>query len=186
MGRLRYEMMVSLDGYVRDASGSFDWAEPEPALHAWVNEHEQGVGTTVYGRGMWEMMRYWEDPPGADLTEPEYRDFTDAWRAQDKIIVSSTLEPPATARTQLWRDLDLTRLADLVRESDADVTVSGPTLAATALRAGLVDDIGAYVMPHVAGGGLPFLPEGFAASLELRESRSFPSGAVTLLYSLRR
>lgn len=186
MGRLRYEMMVSLDGYVRDASGSFDWAEPEPALHAWVNEHEQGVGTTVYGRGMWEMMRYWEDPPGADLTEPEYRDFTDAWRAQDKIIVSSTLEPPTTARTQLWRDLDLTRLAALVRESDADVTISGPTLAATALRAGLVDDIGAYVMPHVAGGGLPFLPEGFAASLELRESRSFPSGAVTLLYSLRR
>ena len=186
MGRLRYEMMVSLDGYVRDASGSFAWAEPEPELHAWVNEHERGVGTTVYGRGMWEMMRYWEDPPEADLTAQEYPDFTDEWGAQDKIIVSSTLEPPTTPRTRVWRDLDLDRLATLVRESTDDVSISGPTLAATALRAGLVDDVGAHVMPHVAGGGLPFLPEGHSADLQLRESRSFPSGAVTLLYSLRR
>lgn len=186
MGRLRYEMLVSLDGFVRDASGSFDWAEPDPELHAWINEHERGVGTTVYGRGMWEMMRYWEDPPEADLTEPEYRDFTDEWRAQDKIIISSTLEAPSAPRTRLWRDLDLARLATLVRESATDVSISGPTLAAQALRAGLVDDLGAYVMPHVAGGGLPFLPAGFTADLELRESRSFASGAVTLLHSIRR
>lgn len=184
MGRLRYGMLVSLDGYGRDASGSFDWAVPSDELHAFVNDHERDVRTVVYGRGMWETMRYWQSPPEDELTAPEHLEFAALWQDTDKIIVSTTMERPTEPRTELWNELDLERLATLVREASTDVSIGGPTLAAHALKAGLVDEITAYVMPHVAGGGLPWLPDGFTNSLELREQRTFDSGAVALIYDV--
>lgn len=186
MGRLRYGMMVSLDGYARDASGSFAWAMPSDELHGWVNEKERDVRTVVYGRGLWETMRYWQNPPVEDFTAPEHHEFAALWQEIDKVIVSSTLEPPTEPRTTLWPTLDLDRLATLVGESPADVSIGGPTLAAAALEAGLVDEITAYVMPHVVGGGLPWLPAGLNTGLELRESRTFDGGAVAMVYDVRR
>ncbi|KGN33740.1 deaminase reductase [Knoellia sinensis KCTC 19936] len=184
MGRLRYGMITSLDGYARDASGSFEWATPDDDLHAFVNDHERGVRTYVYGRGLWETMRYWQDPPAGDLTAPEHREFAALWQEIDKIIVSSTLSPPTEPRAELWPTLDLDRLATLVRESPTDVSIGGPTLAAAALEAGLVDEITAYVMPHIAGGGLPWLPSGLTTGLSLREQRAFRGGAVALIYDV--
>ena len=112
MGRLRYGMLVSLDGYARDASGSFDWATPDDELHGYVNDQERDVGTLVYGRGMWETMRWWQDSPADD--EPgaarEHHDFAAMWREADKVVVSTTLDPPAEPRTELWPTLDLDRL----------------------------------------------------------------------------
>ena len=186
MGRLRYGMLVSLDGYARDASGSFAWAEPDDELHAYVNERERGTGTFVYGRSMWEVMRWWQDPPAEAQDAPVHREFADQWRAGDKVVVSRTLEEPAEPRTTLWRELDLDRLAALVRDSPTDVAISGPTIAAHALRAGLVEEVTAYVVPHLAGGGLRWLPEGVAGSLRLREQRAFDGGAVALVYDVRR
>ncbi len=186
MGRLRYGMLVSLDGYARDASGSFAWAEPDDVLHAWVNERERDTGTSVYGRGMWEVMRWWQDPPAEALASPVHREFTEQWQASDKVVVSTTLDEPTEPRTRLWRDLDLDRLAALVRDSTSDVSISGPTLAAHALRAGLVDEVTAYVMPHLAGGGLRWLPEGAAGPLRLRKQTAFDSGAVALVYDVVR
>ena len=186
MGRLRYGMLVSLDGYARDASGSFAWARPDDELHAWVNARERDVRTFVYGRGMWETMRYWEDPPTSDLSAPEHHEFAALWRETDKVVVSSTMDPPPEPRTELWPALDLDRLVALVRESPTDVSIGGPSLAAQALRAGLVDEITAYVMPHVAGGGLPWLPHDVTIPLVLREQRAFRSGAVTLTYDVER
>lgn len=184
MGRLRYGMILSLDGYARDASGSFAWARPDHDLHTFVNEKEREVRTFVYGRGMWETMRYWQNPPPGDLTAPEHDEFAGIWQEADKVIVSTTLDPPAEPRTELWNTLDLGRLASLIQESPTDVSIGGPTLAAHALKAGLVDEITAYVMPHVAGGGLPWLPVGFTSGLVLREQRAFDSGAVALVYDL--
>ncbi|WP_353952881.1 dihydrofolate reductase family protein [Knoellia sp. S7-12] len=186
MGRLRYGMLVSLDGYAKDASGSFDWAAPDDALHAYVNEREGDVRTYVFGRGMWETMRYWENPPSSGLTAPEHEEFAAIWKQADKIIVSTTMAPPQEPRTEFWDHLDLNRLATLVQEAPTDVSIGGPTLAAHALKAGLVDEITAYVMPHLAGGGLPWLPEGFTSALELREQRAFDSGAVALVYDVTR
>lgn len=186
MGRLRYGMLVSLDGYARDASGSFAWARPDDDLHAFVNGQERDVRTVVYGRGMWETMRYWQAPPEGDLTAPEHREFADLWQETDKVIVSTTLDPPTEPRTELWDHLDLDRLAALVRDSPTDVSIGGPTLAAHALKAGLLDEITAYVMPHVAGGGLPWLPDGFSTDLVLREQHAFGGGAVALVYDLAR
>lgn len=186
MGRLRYGMLVSLDGYARDAHGSFDWATPDQALHAYVNEREGGIRTYVFGRKMWEVMRYWEDPPAVDLTAPEHHEFAAIWTKTHKVIVSTTMDPLPEPRTELWNHLDLDRLATLVRENPTDVSIGGPTLAAHALRAGLVDEITAYVMPHVAGGGLTWLPEGLTTELVLREQRAFDSGAVALVYDVTR
>ncbi|MEO6019815.1 MAG: dihydrofolate reductase family protein [Knoellia sp.] len=184
MGRLRYGMLVSLDGYARDAAGSFAWAAPDAELHAFVNAHEQDVKTLVYGRGLWETMRYWQDPPAHKDPSPVHDEFAALWQEADKIVVSATMAPPAEARTELWHELDLDRLATLVRESPTDVSIGGPTLAAHALTGGLVAEITAYVMPHVAGGGLRWLPEGFTSRLELREQRAFDSGAVALTYDV--
>lgn len=186
MGRLRYGMIVSLDGYARDESGSFDWAMPDDDLHGFVNDQERDVRTVVYGRGLWETMRYWQSPPPGELHAPEHDDFAALWQDTDKIIVSTTLEPPSEPRTKLWDRLDLDRLAALVTRSTTDVSIGGPTLAAHALKAGMVDEITAYVMPHVAGGGLPWLPEGFTSTLALREQRAFDSGAVALIYDVTR
>lgn len=184
MGRLRYGMMVSLDGYARDASGSFDWARPDDDLHAFVNDHERDVRTVVYGRGLWETMRYWQDPPVDELTADVHREFAALWQETDKVVVSTTMAPPSEPRTELWPTLDLDRLATLVRESPTDVSIGGPTLTAHALLAGLVDEVTAYVMPHVAGGGLPWLPAGLSTGLELREQRVFGGGAVALVYDV--
>ena len=188
MGRLRYGMLVSLDGYARDASGSFDWATPDDELHGFVNDQEREVRTLVYGRGMWETMRWWQDSPADDEpgAAPEHLDFAAMWRQADKVVVSTTLDPPVEPRTELWPTLDLDRLAALVRDSPTDVSIGGPTLAAHALRTGLVDEVTAYVVPHVAGGGLPWLPTGVTTGLALREQRTFGNGTVALVYDVAR
>lgn len=179
---LRYEMNVSLDGYVRDADGRFDWSAPCDELHRWWTGRERSAGTVVYGRAMWDTMRYWQDPPTEDVAAKVHREFRDVWRGQHKIVVSATLTPPLEPNTELWPDLDLDRLAALVQDSDSDVSISGPTLASDALRAEMVDEIVAVVVPHVAGGGLRFLPNGYGARLRLQEVRRFPGGAVALSY----
>ncbi|WP_435202677.1 dihydrofolate reductase family protein [Janibacter sp. GS2] len=185
MGRLTYGMLVSLDGYVRGPDGGFEWAEPDAQLHDHFTETQAGAVVDVYGRHMWETMRYWQDPPAADLVAPQHRGFAEAWQATDTVVVSRSLSSVDTARTQLWPHLDLDRLRAMVETCDGAVTISGPTLAASALRAGLVDEVSAYVVPYVAGGGLRFLPDGFATDLRLRHERRFGGGTVELVYDVR-
>lgn len=184
MGRLTYGMFVSLDGSVRAADGTFDWTEPTPELHEHFNEIQRRSVVDIYGRPMWEMMQYWQDPPSDDLEAPAYRGFAEAWQASDKIVVSRSLTTIDAPRTELWPDLDLERLRTLVEAADGDVAISGPTLAAQALHAGLVDEISAYVVPHVAGDGLRFLPEGWRSPLRLREQRAWPGGVMQLVYDV--
>lgn len=186
MGRLHYGMLISLDGFIRDASGSTEWMVADEELHGFASEQDRMIGMRVYGRGLWETMRYWQSPPEEDLVAPEAREFARTWQDSDKIVVSTTLAPPTEPRTQLWDHLDLDRLATLVRDSEADVEIGGPTLAAHALEAGLVDELTAYVMPHLAGGGTPWLPVGFSSPLALRRQHTFASGAIALVYDVVR
>ena len=86
MARLIYSAITSLDGYVADDTGDFDWAAPDAEVHAAVNDLERSIGTYLYGRRMYDVMAVWETmPTGADQSAVT-RDFADIWRAADKVV----------------------------------------------------------------------------------------------------
>jgi dihydrofolate reductase len=178
---LTYSVIVSLDGYTNDAEGKFDWAEPDQEVHAFVNDLERPFGTHLYGRRMYEVMRYWED---VDLVgqSAAARDYAGIWRSADKIVYSTSLEEASTARTRIERSFDPEAVAAL--KQHGDVSIGGPTLAAHAIAAGLVDEYQLFVTPVVVGGGTPALPPGTRASLDLADERRFASGVVYLRYRL--
>jgi dihydrofolate reductase len=179
---LVYSAIASLDGYTNDADGKFDWSAPDEEVHAFVNDRERGVGTYLYGRRMYEVMRYWQDVDTA--AEPAVvGDYAGIWRAADKVVYSATLDEAPTPRTRIERRFD----ADAVRalKERGDVSIGGATLAAAAIRAGLVDEYHLYVTPVIVGGGTPAYPDGARVTLELAGERRFASGAVYLRYRLR-
>lgn len=184
MGRVVYSAITSLDGYVADAQGSFVWAQPDEETHRAINELEADVGTVVYGRRMYEVMRFWATAPEPGETSQAMHDFADLWRSQDKLVVSRTLPDAPTPNTTLLRELSPAAMVQLARTSDRDLSIGGPTIAAASLRAGAVDDLHAIVVPHVVGGGLPWLPADLRIELELVTVRELGSGAVHLHYRL--
>lgn len=186
MAALTYNSIASLDGYVADPDGSFDWAEPDAEVHQYVNEQEAGVGTYLYGRRLYETMAVWDTDDWLAGEPPLMHDYARIWRGADKVVYSTTLESVSTARTRLERSFDPAAVRELVERADREVGVGGPTLAAAALRAGLVDECSVFVVPVVVGGGLPWLPGGLRLDLELTEERRFGSGVVLLRYRVRR
>ena len=181
MARLIYSAITSLDGYVADESGRFDWAQPDEVVHTFINELERSVGTYLYGRRMYDVMAAWETL-GSDPTQPAYiRDFGMIWRAADKIVYS-TLATVSTARTRIEREFDPEAVRQMKADLESDISIGGPTLAASAIRAGLVDGYLLFIAPVVVGGGLPFLPRGIRLDLELSDERRFASGMVYLRY----
>jgi dihydrofolate reductase len=184
--RLEYSVIVSLDGYHSDADGGFAWAEPDEEVHAFVNERERGATTYLYGRRMYEIMHVWETDPEFTESEPLLSEFAGIWKAADKVVYSTTLETVVTERTRIEREFDPDAVRKIVASSDGDVAVGGPTLAAHALRAGLVDVLNVYLCPVVVGGGTPYLPPDVHLDLSLREERRFDGGVVYLRYDVRR
>lgn len=185
MPRLRYTGLLSLDGYLVDADGNFDWAAPDEQVHAFVNERERAVGTYLYGRRMYEVMQYWEtalQQPDTSAVEQEYARI---WLAADKVVYSATLTAPVTAHTRLERTFDGDAVRRLKTEATADLGIGGSDLAAQALKAGLVDELEAFVAPVVVGGGTRFLPDGLRIDLELVDEHRFDSGFVALRYAVR-
>ena len=181
MARLIYSMITSLDGYVADDSGAFEWAAPDEEVHAFVNDLERPIGTYLYGRRMYETMQYWEGE-GAEPESPVSADFRQLWQAADKIVYSSSLKAVTTNRTRLERKFDPDEIGELKRTSDRDIGVGGPTLAAHAVRAGLVDEYQMFVNPIVVGGGNQAIPGGIRIALELADERRFRGGVVYLRY----
>ncbi len=184
MGLLVYSAITSLDGYVADAAGSFDWAAPDEEVHSFVNDLERQAGTYLLGRRMYEVMRVWETM----RTEGEpaaISDYAAIWRSVDKVVFSTTLEEVSTARTTIERTFDPEAVRSLVSSASRDVGIGGPTLAAHALRAGLVDQLHLFQNPVVVGGGTPALPDGLRWDLELVDERRFASGVVYLHYRSR-
>jgi dihydrofolate reductase len=182
MGQLIYSAIASLDGYVADEDGTFDWAEPDEDVHRFVNDLERSVGTYLYGRRMYEVMVAWETMPTTAAQPPVVRDFAEIWRAAEKVVHSTTLERVSSARTRIERVFDPAAARQLKAHAEADVTVGGPDLAGQALAAGLVDEIHLFVSPVVVGGGRPALPDGVRVALELLDERRFGSGVVYLRY----
>ena len=185
MAKLIYSGITSLDGYVADDDGSFDWSVPDEEVHAFVNDLERPIGTYLYGRRMYEVMVYWETITTLADHPAFVRDFTDIWQAADKIVYSTTLETVSSARTRIERDFDPDAVRQMKAAAGRDITVGGPDLAAQAIKAGLVDECHLFITPIVVGGGKHFLPNNVRLRLELLDERRFGNGVVHLHYRTR-
>jgi dihydrofolate reductase len=185
MARLIYTAIASLDGYIEDEDGKFDWAEPDDEVHAFVNDLARPTGTHLYGRRMYETMAAWETTGTGAGDPPAMRDFAEIWRAADKIVYSRTLEAASTARTTVERDFDPAAVRELKASAGSDLTVSGPGLATHAFAAGLVDECHLFVVPVLVGGGKQALPDGIRMELDLLDERRFGNGTVFLRYGAR-
>jgi dihydrofolate reductase len=184
MAKLLYSMIASLDGYVADEDGNFDWAAPDEEVHAFVNDLERRVGTYLYGRRMYEVMAYWETVHLAD--QPHFiQDYARIWQAADKIVYSKTLHTVSSARTRIERDFDPEAVRQLKARAGRDISVGGPELAALAIEAGLVDEWHLFLSPITVGGGTQALPGSVRVELELRDERRFGNGVVHLHYGTR-
>ena len=182
MANLIYSAITSLDGYVADENGNFDWAAPDEEVHGFVNELERPVGTYLYGRRIYETMVYWETAHTLPDQPPVVEDFAQIWQAADKIVYSRTLETVSSARTRIERDFDPEAVRQLKASGGRDISVGGADLAAQAIKAGLVDEYHLFLTPIVVGGGKPSLPDHVRAKLELLDERRFGSGVVHLHY----
>jgi dihydrofolate reductase len=182
MAKLTYSGITSLDGYIADEEGRFDWSMPDLEVHAFVNDRERAIGTYLLGRRMYEVMRVWDDlatDPGISQVE---RDFAAGWAGTDKVVYSETLDEVSAPRTRLERRFDPAAVERWKATAERDLAISGPTLAEHAIVAGLVDEFHLYVNPVVVGGGTSYLPHGVRLQLELLEQHRFDNGVVFLRY----
>ena len=185
MAKLIYSAITSLDGYIADEDGNFDWAEPDEEVFAFVNDLERPVGTYLYGRRMYEVMALWETAHTFADQRPVMQDFAKIWQAADKVVYSRTLTAPSSARTRIERDFDPEAVRQLKASAGRDLTVGGPHLAAEAIRAGLVDECQLFLTPILVGGGNQALPDNVRVQLELLDERRFGKGTVFLRYRTR-
>ena len=181
MAKLIYSSIASLDGYIADEDGKFEWSVPDPEVHAAVNDVLRSIGTHLYGRRLYETMAAWEtlDLTGADDVT---RAFAEIWRAADKIVYSTTLTTASTARTRIEPRFAAEDVAALKLAAGRDLMIGGAQLGGEALAYGLVDEIYLFLCPFVVGGGTAALPHGVRLELELLDERRFASGFVGLHY----
>jgi dihydrofolate reductase len=187
VAKLIYSAITSLDGYVADRDGKFDWAEPDEEVHAFVNDLERPIGTYLYGRRMYDTMSVWEtmctnEDATNDDASPVARDFAQIWRSADKVVYSTGLDAVRSARTRIERTFDPSAVLAMKAAADRDISVGGPDLAAQAIAAKLVDEFQFFLTPVVVGGGNHFLPDGVRVDLELVDERRFGSGVVYVHY----
>jgi dihydrofolate reductase len=185
MGRLIYAANVSLDGFLEDETGSFDWSVPDQEVHAFWNEHERHIGTSLYGRRMYETMRVWESDDWLADEPAVVRQYAAIWRDTDKIVYSSTLSDAPTARTRIERTFEPAAVRQLKEGSGPDLSIGGAGIAAQAFRHGLVDECVLLLCPVIVGGGKPALPRGVRLDLELLEQRRFANGVIHVRYAVR-
>jgi dihydrofolate reductase len=185
MAKLIYEAITSLDGYIEDEDGRFDWAAPDEEVHRFVNDLERPVGTYLYGRRMYETMVFWESPPDLAEQPPSVQDFAEIWQAAEKIVYSKTLPRASSTKTRIEREFDPEAVAQVKATAARDLTVGGAELARQAIEAGLVDEYHLFLVPVVVGGGKRALPDNLRVNLELLEEHRFRNGTVYLHYRTR-
>ena len=182
MAKLIYSAITSLDGYVADQAGGFDWAVPDEEVHAFVNDLERPLGTYLYGRRMYEVMRGWETMATATDDQPLLHDYARIWRGAEKIVYSSTLADVSSARTRIERSFDPEAVRQLKETTPSDLSIGGSTLAAQALAAHLVDEVHLFLNPVSVGGGTRALPDNVRVNLTLLDERRFGNGVVHVHY----
>jgi dihydrofolate reductase len=185
MGKLIYSMITSLDGYAEAAEGDLGFGGEDEEVHTFIDELFRPVSTYLYGRRMYETMVFWETAHAEPDAPPYIVQFARSWQAAEKIVYSTTLESVSSAKTRIERSFDPDAVRRLKAEADHDLTIDGPTLAAQAIEAGLVDEYHLFLTTTVVGGGKRFFPEGVRLELELVEERSFDSGLIYARYRNR-
>ncbi len=185
MAKLIYTAISSLDGYVADAEGNFDWSAPDEEVHRFVNALERPIGTYLLGRRMYEVLRYWETAPTGNDELSAGQEYAKIWQAADKIVYSTSLDRVSTGKTRIEREFEPEAIKHLKTTATSDLSVGGPTLAAQALKLGLVDECRLFLSPIVVGGGNPALPDHVRLGLELLDERRFANGVVHLHYRVR-
>lgn len=186
MSKLIYAAIASLDGYVEDEQGSFDWSVPDDELHAYVNDLERPIGTYLYGRRMYETMVFWETASTEPDEHPVFVDYATIWRQADKVVFSRTLQSVTSARTTIQRELDPDAIGRLKASSPTDISIGGAELAGQALATGLVDELHLFLCPILVGGGKRALPDGVHLELELLHEHRFGNGVVHLHHRIGR
>ncbi len=184
MAKLIYIVNVSLDGFIEDARGNFDWTEPDAEVFAFITDLIRPVGTWLYGRRLYETMAVWETDASLAAQSEPMADFAKVWQAGDKVVYSTTLRAVSTARSRIERSFDPDSVRDMKRSAAGDMTVGGANLAAHAFKDGLVDECHLFVYPVLVGGGKSALPRDVRAELELMDERRFTSGIVYLRYRI--
>lgn len=185
MAKLIYSMIASLDGFIADEDGNFDWAAPDEEVHAFINDLERPIGTYLYGRRMYDVMAAWETMDTLPDQPPVILDFARIWRAADKVVYSRTLRTVTTARTRIERDFDPDAIQRMKAGTDRDISVGGAGLAARAIEAGLVDEYQLFLAPIIVGGGTRATPAAIRWPLELVDEHRFGNGMVSLHYRVR-
>jgi dihydrofolate reductase len=185
MAKLIYSAIASLDGYIADEDGNFDWAVPDEEVHTFINDLDRPLGTYLYGRRLYETMVSWETDPTLAEQSPVMRDFAQIWQAAEKIVYSRTLETVSTARTRIERDFEPDAVRQMKASAQRDMIVGGADLAAQAFKARLVEECHLFVVPIVVGGGKRSLPDDVRVELELLDERRFGNGVVYLHYRTR-
>jgi dihydrofolate reductase len=185
MAKLIYTAISSLDGYVADAEGNFDWSVPDEEVHRFVNDLERPIGTYLLGRRMYEVMRYWDTAPTGNGELSAGQEYAKIWQATDKIVYSRSLDRESTGKTRIEREFESEAIQQLKATATRDVSVGGPALAAQALKLGLVDECHLFLSPVVVGGGNPALPDNVRLGLELLDQRRFANGVVHLHYRVK-
>jgi dihydrofolate reductase len=184
MAKLIYSAISSLDGYVADTEGKFDWSAPDEEVHRSVNDLERPIGTYLCGRRIYDVMRYWDTAPTGNGEQSAGQEYAKIWQAADKIIYSKSLEQVSTARTRIEREFDPQAIQRMKADATRDISVGGSTLAAQALKFGLVDECHLFLSPIVVGGGTPALPDNVRMPLELLDEHRFGNGVVHLHYRI--
>ena len=182
MANLIYSAITSLDGYIEDEAGGFEWAAPDDEVMSFLNDLERPVGTYLYGRRMYETMLYWETAEISQDQSPMDWDWMQLWRAADKVVYRRSLAAVSIAKSRLERDFDADAIRAMKASADRDIGIGGPDLASQAFRAGLVDRCQLFLTPVIVGGGKPALPTGVRAGLDLVAHHRFGSGVVFLDY----
>src|SRR6266576_2031078 len=189
MGKLIYLITTSLDGYVADKNGHFEWGAPSEEVHSFVNDTVRSTGTFLFGRKMYETMKVWDDIPTEGTSGPmdgpseAMNDFAKIWRAASKIVFSTSLSKVTIANATIERSFDPRTIQKLVAESDKDFDIGGPHLAAEAIKAGIVDEYHQFIVPQLIGSGNYWLPKDVKSKLKLVDVRKFENGFVHLQYS---
>jgi dihydrofolate reductase len=182
MAKLICTALASLDGYIADEHGDFDWSAPDSDVHAFINDLERPIGTYLYGRRLYDVMALWETAAAQPNQPPVALDYARLWQSAEKIVYSTTLQAASSARTRIERTFDANAVRAMKDAADRDLSIGGPTLAAHAFRAGLVDEVRLFVCPVIVGGGTSFLPDRLRLNLQLLDERRFDSGVVYLRY----
>ncbi len=185
MAKLSYTAITSLDGYIEDSQGNFDWSMPDEEVHSFVNNLERGIGTYLLGRKLYDVMKVWDELYDQPDHAHVVREYATIWHALDKVVFSGSLERPSTERTRIERTFDPDIIRQLKADSREDLSIGGANMAAQALKAGLVDEINLFVSPIIVGGGKRALPDDFSTMLELAEERRFDNGVVYLRYIVK-